>query len=296
MIKDLLSSQVHVQYTTKTKRSSTRMLSDLQREVQDTLLLVMRVYLEKPRTTLGWKGFIMDSDLSGEYDIKKGIHESIDLLKKIDTMGIPMATEFLSPFLAPVIAPFMSVGTIGARTVTSQIHREIASSLPMPVGFKNDTEGNIETAIEAMVAARAPHAYLGTDDGILVDVVRSSGNPQTFLVLRGGASGPNADEATVVKAEKLLEENRLPQHIVIDCSHGNSGKDHTKQKGVAERVVELRKNGYASIRGLMLESNILEGRQNIAKVKFSHGISVTDACISFDETKEIILKIASKLN
>ena len=276
--------------------SYARMLLELQREVEDKILLVMRVYLEKPRSTVGWKGFIMDHDFSGEYDIKKGTSESLDLLKSINSMGVPIATEFLSPFISPIIAPFVSLGTIGARTVASQIHREIASSLKMPVGFKNDTHGDIEPAIEAMISAREPHTYLGTDDGILVDVIKTEGNPNTFLILRGGKSGPNADEKTVSEAEILMKKNNLPINIVIDCSHGNSGKDHTKQKLIVDEVIKMRNGGHKSIVGLMLESNINEGKQNIVVGNLVHGVSVTDACISFEETRELVKKIANELN
>lgn len=276
--------------------SYARMLLGLQREVEDKIFLVMRVYLEKPRSTVGWKGFIMDSDFSGEYDIRKGTSESLDLLKQIRALGVPVATEFLSPFLSPIIAPYISIGTIGARTVASQIHRELASSLAMPVGFKNDTHGDIKPAIEAMITAREAHTYLGTDDGILVDVIKTEGNPNTFLILRGGSSGSNADEKTVSEAEILLEKNNLPKHIVIDCSHGNSGKDHTKQKLVVEEVIKLKNVGHESIKGLMLESNINEGKQEIGLGDLAHGVSVTDACISFEETKELVHKIAKALN
>ncbi|RJQ83696.1 MAG: 3-deoxy-7-phosphoheptulonate synthase [Desulfobacteraceae bacterium] len=265
-------------------------LSLLQQRVQDTIFLVMRVYFEKPRTTVGWKGLINDPHLDGSYDIINGLRKARRLLGEITALGLPTATELLDPFIPQYIAGLVCWAAIGARTTESQTHREMASGLSMPVGFKNGTDGNLSVAINAMIAAAAPQHFLGIDHNGKASVVRTTGNPFTHLVLRGGRR-PNYDSCSIREMTEMLREKKLPEVAVVDCSHANSRKHHNEQAVVWKDVISQRSAGTDAIVGLMLESNLNEGRQNnTSDMKtMAYGVSITDACISWDKTEELIL-------
>lgn len=266
-----------------------RRLSALQQEVAQSLLLVMRVYFEKPRTTIGWKGFINDPYMDGSYDMGTGLEKARSLLRRITAMGLPTATEFLDPVTPQYLAGLVCWTAVGARTTESQTHREMASGLSMPVGFKNGTEGGLSTALNAMIAARSPQSFLGIDPNGMTSIVRTKGNPHAHLVLRGGRR-PNYDSVSIRDTIDALAKHNLPQSIIVDCSHANSRKQYQEQALVWEDVLNQRLSGNQSIIGMMLESNINEGRQkntgDPATMKF--GVSITDACIGWDTTEELI--------
>jgi 3-deoxy-7-phosphoheptulonate synthase len=267
-----------------------RRLLDLRQRVSKSLYLVMRVYFEKPRTTVGWKGLINDPNLDGSYDIITGLKKARRLLDQIAAMGLPTATELLDPFIPQYIAGLVCWAAIGARTTESQTHREMASGLSMPVGFKNGTDGNLDVALNAMIAAGAPQHFLGIDHNGHASVVRTTGNPYAHLVLRGGTR-PNYDSCSVREVLDKLRAKELNEAVVVDCSHSNSRK-RFKEQGVAWKdVIQQRMSGNESIVGLMLESNLLEGNQkNTGDIKtLAYGVSITDACISWETTEELIL-------
>jgi 3-deoxy-7-phosphoheptulonate synthase len=272
-------------------------LKDLANRVRDKLLLIMRVYFEKPRTTVGWKGLINDPDLDGSFHIEKGLITARELLIKIARIGLPTGTEALDPISPQYISDLISWSAIGARTVESQTHREMASGLSMPLGFKNGTDGNIEVALNAMESARTPHIFLGINEVGQVSILNTKGNEYGHIILRGGGGKSNYDRETVKLVEKQLEKRNLPQEIVIDCSHGNSNKDHHQQSEVFAKVIEQIVAGDTAIVGMMLESNLFEGNQpipdNISELKY--GVSVTDKCIDWAETEKIILAAYEKL-
>lgn len=265
-------------------------LCGLAKEVQDRLLVIMRVYFEKPRTTVGWKGLLYDPKLNDSFDIEEGLGLARSILIKISEMGMFAGTEFLDPIVPQYIADLISWGTIGARTTESQIHRQMASGLSMPVGFKNGTDGNTQIAADAVVSCRSAHGFLGHDQNGRTAIVRTSGNPNGHLVLRGGSSGPNYSSPYVKDAQVQLEAAGITPNIVIDCSHGNSNKDHTKQATAFKDVVSQRAEGNSAIVGTMLESNINEGNQKLTGdiSALQYGVSVTDACIHWDETTELL--------
>jgi 3-deoxy-7-phosphoheptulonate synthase len=267
-----------------------RRLLDLKQQVSKSLYLVMRVYFEKPRTTVGWKGLINDPNLDGSYDIITGLKKARRLLDQIAAMGLPTATELLDPFIPQYIAGLVCWAAIGARTTESQTHREMASGLSMPVGFKNGTDGNLDVALNAMIAAGAPQHFLGIDHNGFASVVRTTGNPYAHLVLRGG-SRPNYDSCSIREVLDKLRAKELNEAIVVDCSHSNSRKRY-KEQGVAWKdVIQQRVSGNEAIVGLMLESNLHEGSQkNTGDLKtMAYGVSITDACISWESTEELIL-------
>jgi 3-deoxy-7-phosphoheptulonate synthase len=257
----------------------------------------MRVYFEKPRTTVGWKGLINDPDLDNSFHIEKGLITARELLIKIARIGLPTGTEALDPISPQYISDLISWSAIGARTVESQTHREMASGLSMPLGFKNGTDGNIEVALNAMESARTPHIFLGINEVGQVSILNTKGNEYGHIILRGGGGKSNYDRETVKLVEKQLEKRNLPQEIVIDCSHGNSNKDHRQQSEVFAKVIEQIVAGDTAIVGMMLESNLFEGNQpipdNISELKY--GVSVTDKCIDWAETEKIILAAYEKL-
>lgn len=273
-------------------------LKNLADRVRDKLLLIMRVYFEKPRTTIGWKGLINDPDLDGSFKIEKGLITARELLIKIARIGLPTGTEALDPISPQYISDLISWGAIGARTVESQTHREMASGLSMPLGFKNGTDGNIEVALNAMESARTPHIFLGINELGQVSILNTKGNEYGHIILRGGGGKSNYDVDTVKLVEKQLEKRNLPQEIVIDCSHGNSNKNHRKQSEVFANIIEQIMAGDSAIVGMMLESNLDEGNQpipdNISDLKY--GISITDKCIDWAETERIILAAYDRLN
>jgi 3-deoxy-7-phosphoheptulonate synthase len=278
-----------IEYAKKLKK-----LSDI---VKDKLLLVMRVYFEKPRTTVGWKGLINDPDIDGSFQIEKGLLIARQLLLNIAQIGLPAATEALDPITPQYLSDLISWSAIGARTIESQTHREMASGLSMPLGFKNGTDGNIEVALNAMEAARTPHSFLGMNQRGEISILTTKGNEYGQIILRGGGGKTNYDAETVKQVEQKLRERGLPQEIVIDCSHGNSSKDHRKQKEVFANVIDQIIAGDSAIVGLMLESNLYEGNQPIPEdiKELKYGVSITDKCISWKETEEIILQAYDKL-
>lgn len=263
----------------------------LKTKISDRLFIVMRVYFEKPRTTVGWKGLINDPNLNDTYEIPLGLERARKLLLQINEMNVPTASEFLDPVVPHYIEDLVSWVAIGARTTESQTHRQMASALGIPVGFKNGTDGNFETAVDGIVAASKQHSYVGTGPDGHVCVLRTDGNPDGHLVLRGGRLGPNYDESSVKDAKELLSSAGLPARLVVDCSHGNSNKDHTIQPGVFQDVVTQRVNGDTGIVGVMLESNINPGSQDLGNdpTDLSYGVSITDKCVGWEKTEEIIL-------
>lgn len=262
----------------------------LRETVGETLLPVMRVYFEKPRTTVGWKGLINDPNLDGTCDIEQGLAKARRILLRITEMGLPTATEMLDPIVPQYVAGFVSWGAVGARTTESQTHREMASGLSMPIGFKNGTDGNLTVAVNAMLAARAPQSFVGIDQEGRACVVQTTGNPQCHLVLRGGRR-PNYDSTSIETARIQLAANDLPERIVVDCSHANSMKKHQGEAIVWRNVIEQRLRGNDAIVGLMLESNLHEGRQKYTgdPAALRYGVSITDECISWQTTEELLL-------
>ncbi len=264
-------------------------LAGLQREVEDTMLLVMRVYFEKPRTTIGWKGLINDPYLNGSCDMNEGLRRARRLLLKITGMGLPTATEMLDPITPQYLAGLVCWSAIGARTTESQTHREMASGLSMPVGFKNCTDGGLMTAIHAMIAARTPQSFIGVNPEGRSCIVSTSGNPWTHLVLRGG-SRPNYDSVSIEEACRELSKAGLEETLVVDCSHGNSRKKHEGQAVVLKNVIGQRLEGNRALIGTMLESNLKEGNQPLSNnpAELEYGVSITDECISWETTEELL--------
>ena len=269
-------------------------LKKLADEVSETVLVVMRVYFEKPRTTVGWKGLINDPELDGSHKINKGIELARRLLLDINALGLPCATETLDPITPQYLADLISWSAIGARTTESQTHREMASGLSMPVGFKNGTDGGLSVAINAMKSALQPHHFLGINNEGLSSAIQTSGNRNLHLVLRGGSNGPNYDAVSIQKATEFLASEGLPEVIMIDCNHANSGKDPSRQELVLRDAVHQIKNGDNSIIGIMIESNINGGNQPIS-VSLQYGVSITDACLDWENTNRIILNAHQSL-
>ena len=263
-------------------------LKKLAVEVSETILIVMRVYFEKPRTTVGWKGLINDPDLDGSHKINKGIELARKILLETNNLGLPCATETLDPITPQYLADLISWSAIGARTTESQTHREMASGLSMPVGFKNGTDGGLNVALNAMNSALQQHHFLGINPEGISSVIQTSGNPHVHLVLRGGNNGPNYDAVSVHIAADALATGGLPKAIMIDCNHANSGKDPSRQELVLRNTIMQIKDGDQSIIGTMIESNINGGNQLI-KPKMKYGVSVTDACLDWENTHRIIL-------
>ena len=269
-------------------------LKKLADEVSETVLVVMRVYFEKPRTTVGWKGLINDPELDGSHKINKGIELARRLLLDINALGLPCATETLDPITPQYLADLISWSAIGARTTESQTHREMASGLSMPVGFKNGTDGGLSVAINAMKSALQPHHFLGINNEGLSSAIQTSGNSNLHLVLRGGSNGPNYDALSIQKAAESLASEGLPEAIMIDCNHANSGKDPSRQELVLRDAIHQIKNGDNSIIGIMIESNINGGNQPIS-ASLQYGVSITDACLDWENTNRIILNAHQSL-
>jgi len=267
-------------------------LKKLADRVADRLLVVMRVYFEKPRTTVGWKGLINDPHIDDSFDVATGLRLARGLLIEVARMGLFSATEFLEPITPQYIADTIVLGAIGARTTESPTHRQMASGLSMPVGFKNSTDGSLQAAIDAMQSARAPHSFLGIDNDGGTCVVSTTGNPWGVLMLRGGRSGSNYSPEVMEEARTKLEKAGLPVRVIVDCSHANSGKDPRRQSVVWRDVLSQRLAGDRSIVGLMLESNIHPGSQPATsdRGKLAYGVSITDACIGWGETEELLLE------
>jgi 3-deoxy-7-phosphoheptulonate synthase len=272
-------------------------LKRLADEIQDALLVVMRVYFEKPRTTVGWKGLINDPDMDDSCNMEKGIRTARRLLLDLAAMGLPTATEALDPVMPQYLGDLISWTAIGARTTESQTHREMASGLSTPVGFKNGTDGGLQVALNALKSARQPHHFLGINQDGRPAVIHTRGNPYGHIVLRGGGGRTNYDSVCVALSEKALRDAGLPARIVIDCSHGNSNKDPALQPLVAKDCVEQVVNGNRAIIGLMLESNLGAGNQEIPAdpAKLRYGVSVTDACIDWPTTENVLKEAAALL-
>lgn len=265
-------------------------LAGVRERFLDRLYVCMRVYFEKPRTTVGWRGFIIDPHLDGSYDIATGLRRARALLLKITEMGLPTATEMLDPIVPQYIADLVSWAAIGARTTESQTHRDMASGLSMPVGFKNNTDGNIQTAIDAMTAARESRSFLGIDQNGTTCIMRTRGNPHTHIILRGGRSGTNYNSKALNAAADGLEKAQFPSIYIVDCSHGNSGKNHRMQETVLRSILESRNSGVKGIQGFMIESNLQEGNQKMSgdPAKLAYGVSITDECVGWDKTEELL--------
>ncbi len=271
-----------------------RRLKSLADELADDLCVVMRVYFEKPRTTVGWKGLINDPRLDGSYVINEGLRLARKLLLDLVDVGMPAGSEFLDPITPQFTSDLVAWGAIGARTVESQVHRELASGLSMPVGFKNGTEGSIQTAIDAVRAAAHPHRFLGVTEQGLAGIVATRGNPDCHIILRGGATGPNADAASVQKALSALRGAKVTPRLVIDTSHGNSHKDYRRQPGVAREVAEQIAAGEGGIAGVMMESFLVDGRQDLEDPKhLVYGQSITDACMGWEMTVPVLRDLAA---
>ncbi|ANR93139.1 3-deoxy-7-phosphoheptulonate synthase [Mycobacterium avium] len=265
-------------------------LAPLATRYAERLKIVMRVYFEKPRTTVGWKGLINDPAMDGSFDVERGIRTARGLLLDIIDVGLPVGCEFLEPTSPQYIADAVAWGAIGARTTESQVHRQLASGLSMPIGFKNGTDGNIQVAIDGVKAAAAPHHFFGTDDVGRAAVVETMGNPDCHVILRGGTAGPNYDAASVVTAIDRLRKVGLSELVMIDCSHANAAKDHVRQAEVAAEVSARIAAGERGIAGLMLESFLVAGAQSLSG-ELTYGQSVTDACMDFATTAELLAKL-----
>ena len=265
-------------------------LYDISQKVKDKILIVMRVYFEKPRTTVGWKGLINDPDLDGSFNVNKGLRMARELLLHINTMGLPCGCEFLDTITPQYISDLITWGAIGARTVESQTHRQLVSGMSMPIGFKNATSGNIQVAKEAILSASMPHCFMGITESAEPAIFTTKGNKDTHIILRGGNNGPNYYEHIVKSIEK--------ERVMVDCSHGNSMKDHKNQHKVLKEIIRQRfEYGNDNIIGVMIESNINEGKQslNTSYEDLQYGVSITDSCISIKETI-ILLEDAYKYN
>ncbi len=266
-----------------------RRLKKLHDKYADKFFIVMRVYFEKPRTTVGWKGLINDPFLNDTFDVEAGLRKARELLIWIAELGLPAGTEMLDPITPQYLAELFCWSAIGARTTESQTHREMASGLSMPVGFKNGTDGNVEVAINALSSASNEHNFLGINTEGAVALIKTKGNPHGHIILRGGKT-PNYDSVQVSILEERLKEEKRPSRFVIDCSHGNSEKDYKRQPLVLRNVIEQIKQGNQSIVGVMLESHLSEGRQNINlnDGQMKYGVSVTDACIGWETTETVL--------
>jgi 3-deoxy-7-phosphoheptulonate synthase len=271
-------------------------LARVRRAVQGEIELVMRVYFEKPRTTIGWKGLINDPHLNGTHDMQLGLRLARKLLLDINALGLPAGTELLDPITPQYLADLISWTAIGARTTESQTHREMASGLSMPVGFKNSTEGNLEIAVNAMESARHPHTFLGINQDGQTSIIHTQGNSDTHLILRGGRN-PNYDSETIRASQALLAKAGLPTQLMVDCSHGQTKKDYTRQPKVLADVVAQIDGGERAIMGFMLESHLNAGNQAIENGGdgLAYGVSITDACIDWDTTERCLTEAAAAL-
>lgn len=262
---------------------------------RERLVLVMRTYFEKPRTTVGWKGLINDPHLDGSCDLPAGLEMARRILLEINGMGIACAGEMLDPIVPQYIGDLLSWVAIGARTTESQTHREMASGLSMPVGFKNGTDGGLKVALNAMISARHPHSFLGIDHHGAVSVVQTTGNPDRHIVLRGGEGATNYGPTAIAAAAAMVAEEGIARPIMIDCSHDNSGKDHQRQGAVCRAVRDQVRAGERRVVGLMLESNLSPGKQNwMPDGRLAYGVSITDACIGWDETAALLYELADR--
>jgi 3-deoxy-7-phosphoheptulonate synthase len=271
-------------------------LAGLRERYVDDLLIVMRVYFEKPRTVTGWKGLINDPGMDGSFDVHRGLRTARRLLLDIVGSGMPVGCEWLDPITPQYIADAVTWGAIGARTTESQVHRQLASGMSMPVGFKNGTDGDVQVAVDACRAAAVSHTFFGVTAAGAAAVVTTAGNPATHVILRGGRTGPNYSSSHVTKALDLITAARLPRRIMVDASHGNSGKDHTRQYRVAESLAEQLAAGQDGLAGVMLESFLVAGRQEPGNpATLTYGQSVTDACMDIEMTASALETLATSV-
>ena len=274
-----------------------RRLTGLAGELEDDLLIVMRAYFEKPRTTVGWKGLINDPHLDDTFEIAEGLRIARKLLLDIAELGLPLSTEALDPITPQYLQDLISWSAIGARTTESQTHREMASGLSSAVGFKNGTDGGLAVALNALQSVASPHRFLGINPEGQVAVMQTSGNANAHIVLRGGSDGPNYDEVSINRCEAELEKAGLKQNIMVDCSHANSSKDHNRQPVVAREIARQIRDGNRSIMGLMIESNLAAGNQPLSanREEMAYGVSVTDACIDWETTEALLKELAAEI-
>jgi 3-deoxy-7-phosphoheptulonate synthase len=267
----------------------------LKEKYKDDLLIVMRSYLEKPRTTVGWKGLINDPDIDNSFKINKGLRTARQLFVDLTSKGMPLASEMLDTISPQFLADLLSVGAVGARTTESQLHRELASGLSFPVGFKNGTDGTLDVAIDAIGAVRHPHHFLSVTKPGVVAIVGTVGNDDCFVILRGGKRGTNYDAKSIAEAKAALAKKGMRQRLMVDCSHGNSEKDHRNQPKVAKVLAEQIAGGETGIMGVMIESHINEGNQKVpaeGKEGLKYGVSITDACIGWEDTERVLEMLA----
>jgi len=271
-------------------------LKKLHDELKDDMYLVMRIYFEKPRTTVGWKGLLNDPNIDGSFDVEAGLRLGRELLVWLADLGLPVATEALDPISPQYLSELFSWSAIGARTTESQTHREMASGLSMPVGFKNGTDGKINVAINAMESAMHSHRFMGINTQGQVALLQTQGNPDGHVILRGGKT-PNYSAEDVKDVEQQMEKAKLVPKLVVDCSHGNSSKDHTRQPLVASDIFDQISNGNQSIMGIMLESHLVEGNQpsSLPKDEMRYGVSITDACINWEDTEQLLEQGATQI-
>ena len=263
--------------------------------LRDRLVIVMRTYFEKARTTIGWKGLINDPGLDGSCDVDRGLELARRVLVEINGLGLPCGTDFLDRITPQYLGDAVSWAAIGARTTESQTHREMASGLSMPVGFKNGTDGGLDIAKNAMISAGHPHAFLGIDEGGATAVIRTRGNPDRHVVLRGGSAGTNFGADDIARAAKMVEGEGIARPVMVDCSHGNSAKDYRRQSGVARDVADSFCHGESRVMGVLIESHLEAGRQDWDSATRRYGVSITDACIGWDETAQLLEEIAGRI-
>jgi len=270
-----------------------RKLKEVSDRLSDTLAVIMRVYFEKPRTTVGWKGLINDPHLDESFAINHGLRVARQFLLDVADVGLPAGCEFLDPITPQFFADLVTWGAIGARTTESQVHRELASGLSMPVGFKNGTGGNTQIAIDAIRSSAHPHRFLGVTKQSVAAIVSTLGNKDCHIILRGGSTGPNFDQESIEGVVAKLKEAGLPPHLMVDCSHANSSKDHLRQPYVSDYLAALIAKGERGLMGVMMESFLEEGRQDMAKdTTKAYGQSITDACLSFEQTVPVLERLA----
>ncbi|KAG0157185.1 hypothetical protein PDIDSM_4370 [Penicillium digitatum] len=270
-------------------------LLKMKEKYTDELLIVMRSYLEKPRTTVGWKGLINDPDIDNSFQINKGLRISRQLFVDLTNKGMPIASEMLDTISPQFLADCLSIGAVGARTTESQVHRELSSGLSFPVGFKNGTDGSLDVAIDAIGSVKHPHHFLSVTKPGVVSIVGTVGNPDCFVILRGGKRGPNYDAASIADAKSKLIAKGMRPRLMVDCSHGNSEKNHKNQPKVAAVLAEQLAAGEDAIMGVMIESNINEGNQKVpaeGKAGLKYGVSITDACINWEDTESVLETLA----
>nr|POE51693.1 phospho-2-dehydro-3-deoxyheptonate aldolase, phenylalanine-inhibited [Quercus suber] len=270
-------------------------LLELKKKYEDDLFIVMRSYLEKPRTTVGWKGLVNDPDIDNTFNINKGLRTARQMFVDLTEKGMPLASEMLDTISPQFTADLLSIGAVGARTTESQVHRELASGLSFPVGFKNGTDGTLDVAIDAIGAVRHPHHFLSVTKPGNVAIVGTVGNEDCFVILRGGKKGTNYDPKSIDESKKAIAAKSLNPRLMVDCSHGNSEKNHMNQPKVAHALAEQIKDGEDAIMGVMIESNINEGNQKVpkeGKAGLKYGVSITDACINWEDTESVLAELA----